>query len=176
MRHSRSRQRAASMQEQRHFEFLGQEEIVAPLEPGILCDALVAPVSLRFRAGLTDALIMSLGCGVVFGLFYYAGGRLPADKHGFGFLTAALVAIPVVYKLLWTFVGQDTIGMQSAGLRLVDFDGNPPSKQRRYQRFFGALISFLAAGMGVVWAFVDEDSLTWHDHMSGTFPTVASDS
>jgi uncharacterized RDD family membrane protein YckC len=65
--------------------------------------------------------------------------------------------------------------MQMAGLRLVDFDGNPPSQERRYQRVFGSVISLLAAGIGLVWALVDEDSLTWHDHMSNTFPTIAAE-
>jgi uncharacterized RDD family membrane protein YckC len=65
--------------------------------------------------------------------------------------------------------------MQRVGVRLVDFDGNPPSQKRRYQRLFGSILSFLAAGVGLIWALVDEDSLTWHDHISATFPTIDSD-
>jgi hypothetical protein len=34
----------------------------------------------------------------------------------------------------------------------------------------------LAAGTGLIWALVDEDSLTWHDHISGTFPTLSTES
>ena len=26
-------------------------------------------------------------------------------------------------------------------------------------------------GLGLVWALVDEENLTWHDHISKTFPT-----
>jgi hypothetical protein len=29
--------------------------------------------------------------------------------------------------------------------------------------------------MGLIWALVDEDSLTWHDHISSTFPTLADE-
>jgi uncharacterized RDD family membrane protein YckC len=84
--------------------------------------------------------------------------------------------VPVLYKLVWTVAGRDSIGMSFAGLRLVDFDGNPPSSERRYQRMFGSFLSLLAAGTGLIWALVDEDSLTWHDHISGTFPTLSTES
>jgi hypothetical protein len=32
-------------------------------------------------------------------------------------------------------------------------------------------VSFIAAGIGLLWALVDEERLTWHDYMSKTFPT-----
>ena len=87
-------------------------------------------------------------------------------------LLASLATIPVFYKLVWAFAGRDSIGMQRAGLQLVDFDGNPPSRGRRFQRFFSGLLGLFAAGIGLIWALVDEDRLTWHDHISNTFPTV----
>jgi uncharacterized RDD family membrane protein YckC len=65
--------------------------------------------------------------------------------------------------------------MRCAGLRLVDFDGNPPSPGRRYQRLVGSILSVLAGGMGLIWALVDEERLTWHDHISSTFPTIVSE-
>ncbi|MGH9655540.1 MAG: RDD family protein, partial [Bryobacteraceae bacterium] len=88
------------------------------------------------------------------------------------FAAIALLMVPVFYKLLWTAAGRDTIGMTSTGLELVDFDGNPPSAERRYYRLLGSWIGLLAAGIGLVWALVDQDGLAWHDHISGTFPTL----
>jgi hypothetical protein len=32
-------------------------------------------------------------------------------------------------------------------------------------------IAVVSAGMGLIWALLDEERLAWHDHMSGTFPT-----
>ena len=126
------------------------------------------------QAAAVDGFFILLGMALVLGIYRYAGGLLALDKYSLPFLLAPLLAIPVFYKLLWVLVGADTIGMRAAGLRLVDFDGNPPSIERRYQRFFGGFISLLAAGLGVAWAIVDEDRLTWHDHMSTTFPTFLS--
>jgi uncharacterized RDD family membrane protein YckC len=98
------------------------------------------------------------------------------DKHVLPFFALAFMTVPLFYKLLWAFAGSDTAGMRCAGLRLVDFDGNPPSRSHRYQRVLGSVLSLLAAGIGLVWSLVDEDSLTWHDHISSSFPTLASES
>ncbi len=35
------------------------------------------------------------------------------------------------------------------------------------------MLSLFAGGIGLVWSLVDEDGLTWHDHISATFPTIA---
>lgn len=157
---------------QQSLEFLGQREISAAPQLAIICNAPVAPANLRAQAGLIDGLLMALGCALVFALFTLWGGHMLLDKHTLPYLALALLTIPLAYKLLWTMSGQDSFGMQKVGLTVVDFDGNPPSQERRYQRFFGSLLSILAAGMGLLWSFVDEDRLTWHDHISNTFPTI----
>jgi len=63
--------------------------------------------------------------------------------------------------------------MRIAGLELVDFDGKAPRREQRFGRLFGSALSLLAAGIGMIWLLVDEERLTWHDHMSGTFPTFS---
>ena len=108
-------------------------------------------------------------------LFLYEGGHLSFNKHVLPFWMLAFFTVPVLYKLVWAVAGRDSVGMSFAGLRLVDFDGNPPSSERRYQRMFGSFLSSLAAGTGLIWALVDEDSLTWHDHISSTFPTLSTE-
>lgn len=159
---------------QRRLDFLGQQEVLSQPQTDIICDAPVAPAALRTKAALVDGILMACGC--LFGLAFYlfAGGALSADKHVLPFLAAAFITVPVFYKFLWVFAGQDSIGVQRAGTRLVDFDGNPPSNRRRYLRFLAGFVSVLAAGVGLIWALVDQDGLTWHDHISGTFPTIYS--
>jgi uncharacterized RDD family membrane protein YckC len=180
VRHARPQKRTDSKHsntriDQRRLEFEGEQQILSQPQASIICDAPVAPVGLRARAALFDGFIMAIGCVLCFAMFAYVGGEFSADKHILPFFLAAVVTVPFLYKLLWTFAGQDTIGMQRVGLRLVDFDGNPPSTKRRYLRLFGGVVSLAAAGIGLVWVLVDEDTLTWHDHMSNTFPTLASD-
>ncbi|MDQ2777270.1 MAG: RDD family protein [Acidobacteriota bacterium] len=171
----RVNKRRSEAHDQRRLEFLGQEEVVSAAQSSIICDAPVAPPTLRMRAAAIDGFAMAIGCGVCVAIFLYAGGHIPMDKRMLPFFAAAVLTVPFFYKLLWTFMGQDTIGMKKTGIRLVDFDGNPPSRERRYYRLVGGIISLLAAGMGLIWAFVDEDALTWHDHISNTFPTIVAE-
>ncbi len=162
--------------DQRTLDFQGQQEVLSPPQSNIICDAPVAPAALRVEAAFLDGLLIALGYALAGGLFLYLGGHISADRHSAPFLLMALVTLPLVYKLLWTAAGHDSIGMQKAGIRLVDFDGNPPSQRRRFQRLAGSILSLLAAGVGLIWALLDQDGLTWHDHISSTFPTIDSDS
>ncbi len=171
----RARPRKNKSRDQRALDFQGQEVLTQP-QANIICDAPVAPAALRTEAAILDGMIVL--CGYAFGaaLFVFEHGHISPDKHVLPFVLFALVTVPLFYKLLWTAAGRDSIGMRKAGLRLVDFDGNPPSQERRYQRFLGSILSVLAAGVGLIWALVDEDRLTWHDHISSTFPTFDSES
>jgi hypothetical protein len=169
----RAKARKKATENQQRLDFLGVEEVVSPPQSHIICDAPVAPPMMRAEAALIDGAIM-LG-PVILGLaiFLYEGGQIVLNKSTTPFLVAVLFTVPILYKLLWSWAGRDSVGLSVKGLRLVDFDGNPPSRERRYQRSLASFISFLAAGIGLVWALVDEDALTWHDHMSSTFPTIS---
>lgn len=170
----RAKSRRKLSESQQRLDFLGVEEVVSPPQSHIICDAPVAPAMMRVEAALIDGAIM-LG-PIVLGLaiFLYEGDPLVVNKSTAPFWLAVLCTVPILYKLLWSCAGRDSVGMSAMGMRLVDFDGNPPSIERRYQRSLASFISFLAAGIGLVWALVDEDALTWHDHMSSTFPTISS--
>ncbi len=159
----------------RKIEFGGKAEVLTPPQSSIICDAPVAPALLRLEATLIDGALMAIPCLIGLAFLLYLHGAISFSKQTVPFLLMAVATVPMLYKLLWCFAGCDTIGMRKAGLQLVDFDGNPPSQKRRYLRSFGSILSFLAAGIGLIWSLVDEDRLTWHDHISGTFPTIASE-
>lgn len=165
------RQRAHSGQQD--LDFFRQSEVPSQPQSHIICDAPVAPMMLRVQATVIDVLLVLTGCAMAAAVFKYMTDQFALNTHMLLLHALALGTIPFFYKFSWTFAGLDSIGMQLIGLRLVDFDGNPPSRARRYQRLVGGFISLSAAGIGLIWAFVDEDRLTWHDHISSTFPTVA---
>jgi uncharacterized RDD family membrane protein YckC len=173
VRHARASRKVST--DQQRLDFFGSEEVLSPPQSNIICDAPVAPTSMRVQASVIDGLVMLGGMALMLAGMLYAGGSLSFDKHSAPFLLLALLTIPVFYKLIWVYMGRDSFGMRSAGLCLVDFDGNPPSKARRYHRLLGSFVSLLAAGIGLVWALLDEDALTWHDYISGTFPTIHPD-
>ncbi len=171
VRHARPQKRESSGQAQRRLEFLGEEQVLSQPKHSIICDAPVAPVEMRMRAAAIDLSIIAAGWAICYVLYRVLGCQLSTDRHVLPFFVAGLVTVPFLYKLLWAYAANDSFGMQKVGLTLVDFDGNPPSRRRRYQRMLGSIVSVLAAGMGLIWAFVDQDALTWHDHISNTFPT-----
>jgi hypothetical protein len=53
----------------------------------------------------------------------------------------------------------------------VNFDGQTPTRAQRFYRTASGFLSLMAGGIGLLWGLVDEETLTWHDHISKTFPT-----
>ena len=81
-------------------------------------------------------------------------------------LTMLIVAY-AFFAGFWTRAGR-TLGMQSWGLRLETMDGQTPGLSRASLRFVSALLSWLPVGLGFWWQLWDQDSLCWHDRLSGT--------
>jgi uncharacterized RDD family membrane protein YckC len=138
----------------------------------IYCDAPVALPVHRLLATAVDASMVLIGLGIfTVLLIFMLGGNLAINRQTAPFLIAVGAVIALFYRSLWYFGNGDTPGMRFAGLRLVDFDGRRPDREQRGIRQVMGLLSLLSAGLGLVWALVDEEKLTWHDHISKTFPT-----
>jgi uncharacterized RDD family membrane protein YckC len=142
------------------------------VQPVIYCDALVALPTHRLIAAAFDASMVMLAVGVFLGIFFLSGGQIEITRQNLPFFSCVLVLVALFYRSLWCLANGDSPGMRFAGLRLVDFDGRPPDRDQRSMRQLAGLLSVISAGLGLVWALVDEESLTWHDHISKTFPTV----
>jgi uncharacterized RDD family membrane protein YckC len=148
-------------------------QIQARPDEALYCDARVAQPTHRAIAAALDGAFVLLGTAMFLLLAFFGGVDFGLIGN-FILLPAAIAAVVIVlYRGLWCLVNRDTPGMRFAGLRLVDFDGRTPRRDRRIVRQFAGMLSLLSAGVGLVWALVDEESLTWHDHISKTFPTTA---
>jgi uncharacterized RDD family membrane protein YckC len=137
----------------------------------IYCDAPVALPAHRMIAAAFDASMVLIAVGLFLGIFFLSGGMLMLSKENAPFLISVAALLALFYRFLWVLGNGETPGMRFAGLRLVNFDGRSPDRDQRAFRQVSSLLSFLSAGLGLVWALVDEESLTWHDHISKTFPT-----
>lgn len=122
-------------------------------------------------AAAFDISMILIGVGLFLGIFFLSGGILMLSKQNAPFLILVGVLMTLFYRTLWVLGNGETPGMRFAGLRLVNFDGRPPDRDQRTFRQISSLLSVLSVGLGLVWALVDEESLTWHDHISKTFPT-----
>jgi uncharacterized RDD family membrane protein YckC len=141
------------------------------VEAVIYCDAPVATLAHRAVGFDLDFSIVTIAFAVFLLTFHFCGGEfdsLSAMAPGFG---GAFALIALSYGLLWVLTGSETAGARWIGLRLINFDGSPIDRNERAVRFAAACLSICSAGLGVIWSLADEESLTWHDHMSKTFPT-----
>lgn len=67
----------------------------------------------------------------------------------------------------WTHGGQ-TLGMRAWKIRVQRTNGLGISWTQALLRFVGAIISWLALGLGFFWMLADPRKQTWHDRFSGT--------
>ena len=69
----------------------------------------------------------------------------------------------------WCWVhGGQTLGMRAWRLRVVQPDGAGLSWRLATLRFFSALLSWSALGLGFLWVLFDKERKSWHDHLSAT--------
>jgi hypothetical protein len=160
-------------EEQRRLDFFGKSEVFHAPKSSIQCGAPVAPPAQRLNAAVLDGFIVCLGIAVFLAVFRFATGALPMDKYALAAYAAASALVALSYKLLWCVANRDSFGVSAAQLRVVDLDGNSPGQKKRFLRATCSCLSVGAAGLGVIWTFVDVDGLAWHDQMSATFPTFA---
>lgn len=148
------------------------QPITGLAEPAISCDSGVALPAHRAIAAAFDVGVVLAAVSLFCGVFLLAGGRIVIDKHALALLIGITAVFYFFYEMLWCLADGDTAGMRWAHLKLVNFDGQAPDREQRLYRLAASYLSLLAVGVGLIWALVDEESLTWHDHISKTFPTT----
>ena len=71
------------------------------------------------------------------------------------------------FCLFWLKNGQ-TLGMQAWRIKLVNFEGGPPSFGKALLRCGGAFLSTACLGLGYLWCLFDRNNRYWHDYLSRT--------
>jgi uncharacterized RDD family membrane protein YckC len=168
----RAAQRRTNADTQQRLDLQVQGEIQPRPDEVLFCDARVALPTQRTIAAAADAAAVVLGTGIFVGLAMWSGVDFSIRGNLWLLPMGMIAVVAILYRGLWCLVNRDTPGMHFAGLRLVDFDGRSPRRDKRVMRQFAGLLSLASAGVGLAWALVDEESLTWHDHISKTFPTT----
>ena len=168
----RPRPRRPPVPGQQSLEFSApQRPVDTAVEAVIYCDARVASRTQRALAAAIDVTLIVIALSLFLGIFRTMGGEIAITRNSALFLLGIAALLGFLYKTLCCLGEGESAGMHWARLRLVNFDGQKPGWEQRLYRLSMACLSFCAAGLGVLWALVDEESLTWHDHISKTFPT-----
>ncbi|MBB5063321.1 putative RDD family membrane protein YckC [Granulicella mallensis] len=128
-----------------------------------------APLELRLMAASIDT-----GCiGIAFLGFAavvakVAGPNLRAlSLPLLGVTTAGvLLALFVIFQLLFLSLAEATPGMRYARIALCTFGDANPSRKAMRRRVLAMLLAACPLGIGLAWAFLDDERLGWHDRMS----------
>jgi uncharacterized RDD family membrane protein YckC len=92
----------------------------------------------------------------------------PAVQDALGTFVLVSWGVQVLYYRLWNTIGWSP-GKRLLGLRIVTSNGAAPGVMRGFARTVGMLLSFLAFGLGHLWAFWDSRRQGWHDKLAGTY-------
>jgi uncharacterized RDD family membrane protein YckC len=137
----------------------------------------VASIEERRLAGLIDAACLLFAYGGFLTLFGSLGGQFTFSKLSAAVCVATFVIVYLQYFALFTVFGGTTPGMMLRGLQVVNFSGDSPTPRQMLSRSAGYMLSAGTLFLGFLWAIWDEDGLTWHDRLSGTYlaaaPTLA---
>lgn len=109
------------------------------------------------------AVVNTLALGVV--VQVTAGEQQVLNAHLVQFLT--LLSSVSFFSVFWLNGGQ-TLGMQVWRIKLVDFQGDPPTAGKVLLRCLGASLSAACLGLGYLWCLIDRNNRYWHDYLSGT--------
>jgi uncharacterized RDD family membrane protein YckC len=164
---------------QQSFEFIAPaEQDLLPaaehrthVEPAHGSDVPAATLVRRMAATALDMGLILVAMGAFLTVPYLWNGGLPFDSMALTVYAGAAMTFLALYKLFWCMGNTDSPGMRWSGLRLIHFDGRRPSRDQRLHRLLGGCLSVGALGLGLFWAVGDQDKLTWHDHMSRTYPS-----
>jgi len=140
------------------------------VEAVIFCEDPVASMLHRGVAAAIDGSMVAIGYGLFLFVFRLLGGEFQFNNTSLMVFGAILPFLFFTYGLIWAVAGRETPGMLWTHLRLTTFEGDEPDRRQLVTRFVGSCLS-LSTVLGLMWPFVDEESLGWSDHMSRTFPT-----
>jgi uncharacterized RDD family membrane protein YckC len=131
----------------------------------------VASLEERRLAALIDGVCLLFAYGGFLALFGSLGGQFTLSKLTAEVYAATLAIVYLQYFALFTVFGGTTPGMMFRGLQVASFSGGPATPRQMLLRSLGYVISAGTFFLGFLWAWWDEDALTWHDRISHTYLT-----
>jgi uncharacterized RDD family membrane protein YckC len=131
----------------------------------------VASLDDRRLAALIDSVCLLFAYGGFLTLFGSLGGQFTLSKLSAAVYAATFAIVYLQYFALFTVFGGTTPGMMFRGLQVASFSGPAPTPRQLLLRSAGYVLSAGTFYMGFLWAWWDEDTLTWHDRVSRTYLT-----
>ncbi len=128
----------------------------------------LAPLSMRFNAGLFDMIIGLFASLILLSPFMLSGGTW-LTVSGFFAVAAAVAIVMFLYLTIAIAFAGRTFGMRLFSLELVDVDENAyPTLHQAAVSSAVFLFSLAFAGIGFLPVFFNEERRAAHDILSGT--------
>jgi uncharacterized RDD family membrane protein YckC len=120
----------------------------------------------RLMAGIFDAALVLLAFVLFILVFAACTAHPPAGKPALFCAGLVLGGLFLLYQYLFFKFGEGTPGMRYAKIALCTFEDENPTRSAMRRRILFLLLSAAPLGLGLAWAFFDEDRLAWHDRLT----------
>jgi uncharacterized RDD family membrane protein YckC len=163
--------------EERHVERIEVQLAEADRSERLMLPTPVADSARKLSAAVIDGLGVGVASALFCGICAQFLSRPTVIDRAFllhRFAPAAIVVpglLAAIYILLSFYLCGRTLGMKAMKLEVTSFTGSPVSARHLRLRAWASLLSLGAVGLGYWWMLVDDDRLTWHDHLSRTYVT-----
>jgi hypothetical protein len=154
----------------------GEERVQAVVHPGMReCDRAAtivvqtASLEMRLMSTVVDGcVVMATALAGLLMYFDTAGATatLPSMKVLLLGGGVAFMAMWLGYQMLCIALSGSTLGMRYAGINLITFDDESPTRMAMCGRVLAQLLSLCPLGLGYLWAWMDMDGLGWHDRVT----------
>jgi uncharacterized RDD family membrane protein YckC len=129
----------------------------------------LAPLGLRLLAIAVDGSLI-LAAFSAFAMWIASHmAQVPATRTAEAIVAAGLLLTGFAYHWAFFALAGTTPGLRYAGIAICTFNNEVPTRLELKHRLKAMALSLLPVGFGMVWAVFDEDHLSWHDRISGTY-------
>jgi uncharacterized RDD family membrane protein YckC len=123
----------------------------------------------RTLSGLVDLFVIALSTGMLIIAANIISGIKVLDFLSILHYSVLLLLVYFLYSLFFLLTIGQTIGMMVTKLRVVaGADKKRPQALRILARCFTYLLSTLCLGVGLLWAFIDQEHQCLHDKLTDT--------
>ncbi|HED35501.1 MAG TPA: RDD family protein [Gammaproteobacteria bacterium] len=123
---------------------------------------------------LLTGLFMIMGTlATILPTFLINDGHAITREHSFYLINQIIVLSTlflsglVFYGWFWTHGGQ-TLGMKTWRIQLISNEPAGMSWKQAVIRYFAAILSWCALGLGFLWSLIDRKKRCWHDILSSS--------
>ena len=125
-----------------------------------------APLEDRLMAAVFDIALVLMAFVLFILVFAACTAHPPVGKSALVCGGLVLAGLFVLYQYLFFRFSEGTPGMRYAKIALCTFDEENPTRPAMRRRIAFLLLSAAPLGLGLAWAWFDEDRLAWHDRLT----------